>query len=565
MLGRFLLLALLPAAVVTLQAVATPTRCDALLRSLFVDAPAVSPSTIASVCSPTVEWVDMNLDEPIKGPSKVREMLESKFPSGARLVVDKLADGDTSGGFVWHREDEEGVEGLRGITYVELNAEGQISYVQEGQEPIFKLDKLLEALLQAANANKPADAAKAEATYERASPTTAEGIVRYLWETAYPGGASPTEALEFFADDILYEDFNYYEPFRGIGPVSEYIGMLDVFPDFVFIPERISQGDKGCCLTWRCEVNGEPGPAGISYNEVDGAGKISFARDIPAPSLKPPPLAALAATLRPKLRTFAGRRTGKPTMMASPEAAPPPSVLETVSSRPARSAMALAWLGFSAYVALFSPGSFDTANPDSFDNRLIADAIADPASLNGIFFFIFNALGVIPAINLAVLLPGSKDQRPLPALPFLTAAFALGYGAAGPYLALREPRGGATASSEVGFFTRYVTESRLYGGGLVAAALALYYGLLTMPDTTAATAGFAELFATSKLVHVSTIDFFILSTFSFEPIREDMSRRGWWVDGAEDNNVARLLAFSAIPLIGPAAYLLLRPSLEDEN
>ena len=86
-----------------------------------------------------------------------------------------------------------------------------------------------------------------------------------------------------------------------------------------------------------------------------------------------------------------------------------------------------------------------------------------------------------------------------------------------------------------------------------------------MPDTTAATAGFAELFATSKLVHVSTIDFFILSTFSFEPIREDMSRRGWWVDGAEDNNVARLLAFSAIPLIGPAAYLLLRPSLEDEN
>ena len=33
-----------------------------------------------------------------------------------------------------------------------------------------------------------------------------------------------------------------------------------------------------CCLTWRCEVNGEKGPAGISYNEVDSAGKVCFSR-----------------------------------------------------------------------------------------------------------------------------------------------------------------------------------------------------------------------------------------------------------------------------------------------
>ena len=87
--------------------------------------------------------------------------------------------------------------------------------------------------------------------------------------------------------------------------MSEYIGMLDVFPDFVFIPERISEGDRwasrnflgtsnprttsnlpgratnrtlassahptleprcegrAVCLTWRCEVNGEEGPSGI--------------------------------------------------------------------------------------------------------------------------------------------------------------------------------------------------------------------------------------------------------------------------------------------------------------
>ena len=37
--------------------------------------------------------------------------------------------------------------GLRGITYVELDGDGKISYVQEGCETPFKLDKLLETIL----------------------------------------------------------------------------------------------------------------------------------------------------------------------------------------------------------------------------------------------------------------------------------------------------------------------------------------------------------------------------------------------------------------------------------
>ena len=82
---------------------------------------------------------------------------------------------------------------------------------------------------------------KPKPTYEVQNPTTAEAIAKYLWEVAYPGGATPSEALTFFSDDVVYEDFNYKQPFVGLGPVSEYIGLLDVLPDFVFIPERISQ------------------------------------------------------------------------------------------------------------------------------------------------------------------------------------------------------------------------------------------------------------------------------------------------------------------------------------
>ena len=162
------------------------------------------------------------------------------------------------------------------------------------------------------------------------------------------------------------------------------------------------------------------------------------------------------------------------------------------------------------YYHACSPGDFDLS-PASADNQLIARAIEDPSSLNPIFFFIFNSLGLIPAVNLALLLPGAREQAPLPTAPLVGASFALGYGAVGPYLALREPRDAPISRAELGFFPRLVTESRLYGVGLVAGAAALAYGLLTMSDVAGARAEFDQLFASSKLVHVSTIDFAILS------------------------------------------------------
>ena len=63
---------------------------------------------------------------------------------------------------------------------------------------------------------------------------------------------------------------------------------------------------------------------------------------------------------------------------------------------------------------------------------------------------------------------------------------------------------------------------------------------------------------------------------AFEPIREDMARRGWWAapivpeEGSEagaeapsQEELARLAAF-CFPVLGPAAYVLLRPALPEE-
>ena len=440
--------------------------CSTLLRRLFVEPEtSFSPAAVAAACSEDVEWVDMDLTEPVRGREAVERHLRAKWPLGSLLKVERLSDGASSGGFTWHREaDGVSGSGLRGVTYFELNGEGELAYVQEGSEPLFKLDTILEAFLTAANANRQ-DEAKPPRSYERQTPTTASGIARYLWEVrraapratataasshhpapalslecarhralvlvlvlvACPmhedqaadsrctsmcagrlpgrsdaergahtphlsppwrsklllGGAglarspSPTaapsllQALSFFSDEVVYEDFNYREPFVGLQAVSAYISLLDAFPQFTFLPERISDGDTGVCITWRCEVNGEPGPSGISYNQVDKSGKICFARDIPAPSIKPPPLAAVAARLSPQLRTFQPRA---PLPSVAP---PPPTALDTLAARPARAAIALAWFSFSAYVALASPGEF-SVSADSFDNQLIAKVRLGP-------------------------------------------------------------------------------------------------------------------------------------------------------------------------------------------
>ena len=200
-LPKFLALNSLPKLDELLQSGKGGARADSLVRNLFAnagEAAVVDAAAVAAACSETVKWVDMGLPEPLIGPTAVKEHLGQLWPDGSKLVIERIADGARSGGFCWHREAE-GVEGigLRGITYLELDASGQIARVQEGYEPLFKLDTLLEALLQAANANKKPNEAKLPASYERASPRTAEGIVRYLWviDPAHPQCRLPTDVL----------------------------------------------------------------------------------------------------------------------------------------------------------------------------------------------------------------------------------------------------------------------------------------------------------------------------------------------------------------------------------
>lgn len=84
------------------------------------------------------------------------------------------------------------------------------------------------------------------------------------------------------------------------------------------------------------------------------------------------------------------------------------------------------WLGLLGYAYGVSPGGSPEAAARDLD--LIQKCISTPfdGTTNPIFVWIFNSLGIIPAVYASLLLCGAKDQK-VPTLPFVIASFATGF------------------------------------------------------------------------------------------------------------------------------------------
>lgn len=216
------------------------------------------------------------------------------------------------------------------------------------------------------------------------------------------------------------------------------------------------------------------------------------------------------------------------------------------------------WLALTTYAFTLAPGKGPDAT--ALDQTLLKTMISTPfdGSVNAIFVTIFNALGVLPAVYASLLLPGSKSQ-PVPAIPFVASSFFLGFFGIGPYLALRKLSPNVT--QETKGKGSGLLESKLSTIPLAGFAFYLVYYLISH-STGLATGGnslvegFQQMFLTQTLVHVSTIDFVILSLAVYDPLKEDMSRR--YPEGS-----SRLPAwvYCAVPVLGPVVYLLTRPAL----
>lgn len=240
-------------------------------------------------------YEDLYYQDAAKGKDEVLKLIGQKLlPSNSQLIIDDISDGQKSCGFTWHIEEKGVGIGQRGIGYVRLNSAGEVVYVRDLGEPLFKAGELTEKLLEALTKDQPIP--ERPATGPPQTPRTAGAIVKYLYGDVQKAGG---DAARFYADDVIYEDMNYETPFIGQSAVEGFLKRFQNIQGVTFNLEEVSDGDQAVGFTYTIEIAGQPrGIRGITYYQVNDFGKVCYVRDVPESASKPPPVQQLARLLR---------------------------------------------------------------------------------------------------------------------------------------------------------------------------------------------------------------------------------------------------------------------------
>lgn len=269
----------------------------------------VSESSIQSfvdACAIDVVIEDRFFTGPFLGKRGAEEYMSSRVAQrqGKGIVrIDKISDGDMACGYAWTWECGN-EEGLRGTTFVRLNDQGEIAYIAEIPEPIYKFGDSIRVLLEAITegAEEPVPQ-----PYQARTPTVANELAKYLFIDLQKAGVqdSMDEFMRFIDDDIIYRDFNFEDEMRGPQEVKQFVQDFS-FPGIEFRPLEFDDGETSTCFTWEIVLNGAPDTIqGMSFYELDPeTRKIVYVRDVPESSIKPPILGTWARNLRPGLGVF---------------------------------------------------------------------------------------------------------------------------------------------------------------------------------------------------------------------------------------------------------------------
>ncbi|CAJ1954704.1 unnamed protein product [Cylindrotheca closterium] len=268
----------------------------------------VGALAFGEACADDVVYNDCYEPSPFVGKAAVVGHMVAKVNQRKQqgdVRIDKISDGNIACGYAWTWVAGE-QEGLRGTTFVELNSEGKIQFVQEIPEPIYKPGDLTLELLKAVT--KGAEE-KPKPKYTKRSPTAANEVAKYLYLEVQ--GGEVEESLRLFSDTIIYRDFNYDEVLKGTVEVKGFIEDFS-FPGIEFKAQKFCDGVNSTCFTWEVRLNGQTDAIkGISFYELDPeTRKVCYIRDVPESAIKPPPLGRLARTLKPGLGVLTGVPAG---------------------------------------------------------------------------------------------------------------------------------------------------------------------------------------------------------------------------------------------------------------
>jgi hypothetical protein len=283
-----------------------------LIKSLVEDEECftseMGAQTFIEACATNILFEDCYEPQPFVGRQAVLNLIQNKIAmrqGKGRVRCDFISDGTSACGFAWTWVCGD-VEGLRGTTYVELNQNGQIVYVREIPEPIFKPGdltvELLKTITQGAEPNP-------KVSFQEKQPKEASAIVKYLFNEVQ--GQDVELAMKFFSNDVVYRDFNYENILCGKDEVKKFIQDFS-FPGIRFNAQRFDDGIFSSCFTWEVVLMDAPDTIkGISFYQLDKESRlISYVRDVPESAIKPPILGKLARIMRPGLGVFIGSKVG---------------------------------------------------------------------------------------------------------------------------------------------------------------------------------------------------------------------------------------------------------------
>ncbi|MBD1898762.1 DUF2834 domain-containing protein [Trichocoleus sp. DQ-A3] len=210
-----------------------------------------------------------------------------------------------------------------------------------------------------------------------------------------------------------------------------------------------------------------------------------------------------------------------------------------------KTALWLLWAGFISYVLLLAP----PITPDTL--RLIKNILTGQwTQVNPIILSIFSLIGIWILIYSCLLFVDGRMQK-IRFWPFALGSAGTGVISLIPYLALREPNQEFSGQKDT---LLKVFDSRWTGIILNFSTLFLLaFGLLAGDW-----AGFIQQFQSDRFVNGMSLAFCLFCLLFPSVLGDDMVRRGF-------NIPPVFWAVSLVPLLGPLAYLCIRPPLPDSG
>ncbi|KAL6529840.1 hypothetical protein OROGR_015463 [Orobanche gracilis] len=179
------------------------------------------------------------------------------------------------------------------------------------------------------------------------------------------------------------------------------------------------------------------------------------------------------------------------------------------------------WAGLMYYVFVLAPNQTPVTDMYLL-KKLLSLKGDDGFEMNQVIVALWYIMGLWPLLYSMLLLPtGRSSKSKIPVWPFVSLSFVGGVYALIPYFVLWRPPPPSIEEPELRRWPLNFLESKL-----------------------------------TAAIHVMSIDFGLLSIFAPFWVYNDMTARKWDGKGS-----SWLLPLSLIPFLGPALYLLFRPSL----